>query len=115
MPIKSSVAANERGTIKFTCSFVDESGEAVVPTSITWTLTDKAGNVINDRTSEAVTPAASVNIVLSGDDLAIDSDTTVRRLLTVSIVYDSTLGSGLTENEEIEFPINKMVNIANIP
>lgn len=54
MPIKSSVAANERGTIKFTCSFVDESGEAVVPTSITWTLTDKAGNVINDRTSEAV-------------------------------------------------------------
>jgi hypothetical protein len=93
------IVAKEKSTLKVTVAFTDEDGNAVTPTALTWTLTDSAGTVINDREDEEVaTPGASNAIALSGNDLAIQSGeagTYVERRILVEAVYTSDLGAGL--------------------
>jgi hypothetical protein len=51
MAVNSSITVMppEKGTAKVTVTFSDETGASVAPSAVTWTLTDRAGNVINDR------------------------------------------------------------------
>ena len=99
----------EEGSIAFTCAFTDEEGTATVPDSITWTLTDASGNVMNSRAAVSVSPAASVTIVLSGDDLSIGTYGRQRRLL-VEWIYTSSLGT-LPQKEEISFNITNLTHV----
>lgn len=109
--IDASDYPNERGTLKVTISFTDESGDAVTPATVTWSLTDENGTVINSRSNVSIGSLdTSVTLVLSGADLAL-VNASVDRILTVRITYDSDLGSGLTENEEALFKINPLVNV----
>ena len=95
--------AVEESTYIITAAFADENGDAVIPSAITWTLTDRSGTVINFRDEVAVAvPAALVNIVLSGDDLAGIG----LRILTVQGIYDSASGSNLPLNDEVIFMID---------
>jgi hypothetical protein len=107
MPSTLTTLANERSTYVITAAFTDAAGDAVVPNSITWTLTDEAWRVINSRSAVAVAvPAASISIVLSGADLALhDAKDSGGRVLTVEAEYDSTEGSGLPLNDEVRFRI----------
>lgn len=100
----------EEGSIGYAVAFTDEEGTALVPDSITWTLTDQVGNVINSRSAEVVTPASSVTIVLSGDDLTIGNYGT-RRVLLVEYVYTSTLGTSLPDKHEVHFQITNFVAV----
>ena len=56
-----------------TASFKDENGQPVTPNGINWTLTDIWGNVITNCSSETLTTAQSVTVVLSGEDLPLQS------------------------------------------
>lgn len=104
--------ALERSTYVVTAAFTDESGAAVTPDSITWDLTDTDGNVINSRSSVAVAvPASSIDIVLSGDDLAIQRPSMLWRIVTVEAVYDSSMGSNLPFKDEIRFEIQPLKNV----
>ena len=94
-------SATERGTYVITASFYDESEAAVTPNSVTWTLTDGYGKVVNSRSAVAATPSTSVDIVLSGDDL--DLDDGEQRILRVDADYDSTYGSGLPLISSVSF------------
>ena len=97
MAITLEPNALEDSTYVVTAAFTDEDGIAVVPNTVTWSLKDKSGTVINERTAVDETPASSLDIVLSGDDLdpgAPDSDVGLI-LLTVTAPYDSALGAGL--------------------
>jgi hypothetical protein len=78
---------------------------AVTPDSVTYTLTDTAGTVINSVLDTAISAAATVNIVLSGDDLNLTEGVGKKRRLLVEYVYDSTYGNNLPGKEEIEFEI----------
>jgi hypothetical protein len=105
--------ANEKGTAIVTCAFTDEDGTSVVPTSIKWTLVDMFGTVINNRDRVVVTvPAASVNIVLSGNDLLILPREVraeqVDRFIVIEALYDSSLGVGLPANEEGSFKLRNL-------
>lgn len=100
----------EEGHVSFTATFTDENGTATVPDTITWTLTDVSGNVINARSGVSVSPAASVNIVLSGDDLAIGAYGTRRQLL-IEYTITSSLGSGLPGKHQIEFRVTDFVAV----
>ena len=114
MPTIVSTPAQEGGTYKTIITCKDDDGNAVTPKTLTWTLTDYAGNVINERSNVSETPAASVPIVLSGDDLQVlSSETadTVKRLLTVSITYDSDAGSDLPQNQAMVFPLENLTAI----
>jgi hypothetical protein len=109
MATRLTTKAKDKSTYIVTCSFKDENGNDVTPNTITWKLTDDAGNIINSRTAQTVTPAAAVDIVLSGNDLKY-SDGPVR-ILTVEATYNSLLGTNLPLNEEVKFNISDLINI----
>ena len=106
---------NEKSTLIFTVTFTDEAGGAVIPDSITWTLSDSDGTIINSREDVAIgSPASSVDIVLSGDDLAIlsgETSATVSRRFTVKAVVDTDAGSNLPIKKEAIFPLENLLNV----
>ena len=108
-----TVTPAEEGTAKVAVSaFTDEAGTAVTPSAITWTLTDRRGTVINARTAVAVTPAASVAFLLSGDDLAVTTATSTERHLLITWTYNSTLGNGLTGRAVAVFEIEQLAGVS---
>jgi len=110
MPVNLSVAARDGSTYVVTLGFKDANGVAVTPKSLTWTLTDAAGLVINAREDVVATPAASVALVLSGADLYFDDGPS--RVLTVKAIYDSaTYGNDRPLNEEIRFSIVDLLKV----
>ena len=109
--------ATEQGVFGFSVTFTDDDGDAVIPNADTifWTLTNNVGTVINDRDNEAEASAASITIVLSGDDLAIlpgETAPVVRRRITVLWEYDSDLGDDLPGTAEV---ILKVRNLTRLP
>ncbi len=104
--------AIEKSTFVVTASFVDAAGVAAVPKSgLNWTLTNSSGTVINSRSSVVIAPAASVDIVLSGLDLAMQTGERgkVRRVLTIQGTYDSDEGTGLQINDECVFLLQNLL------
>lgn len=110
------IEAREESTLVITCAFTDEDGDAVIPSAITWSLTDADGTEINSRTDVAVAvPASSINVVLSGNDLAIQSGETadiVWRYFIVEAVYDSDLGSDLPLKDQVAFKLQNLKKIS---
>ena len=119
--------AKEESTYVVNAAFTDEDGDAVVPASMVWSLTDKDASIVNSREDVAVTPlASSSDIVLSGDDLVVTADEItealqdpnigidpilVDRFITFVGTYDSTLGNGLPLTGEFKFKIENYVNV----
>ena len=101
---------NEKSTKVIPVSFQDEDEAAVTPNSISWTLTNETGTIINSRENVSVTPASTINIVLSGDDLAIGDNGMSRRLLVYAL-YDSAYGSDLSLRAVAKFDINNLVAV----
>ena len=87
--------ATEGSTFVVTVPFTDENGDPVVPSAVTWTLVDEGGAIVNSHEDEAATPAATVEIVLTGPDLPADGYLARMLYLTVTGIYNSTLGSDL--------------------
>ena len=117
MASELSIRAQEGSTFVIKADFVeknsDEGDEVLVTPNIglTWSLTDVHGNPINNRIDVPLTPAESVNIVLSGDDLALNSPYPARRYVTVKGTYNSTLGSNLPLKSEVSFQIENLVAV----
>lgn len=109
---KLTVEAVERSTYVVTLSFTDEDANAAAPDELKWTLTTLSGVVVNGRADVIVTPAATVTIVLKGDDLQIlDWQDDGKRLLTVEGTYTSDAGTGLPINEEYEFTVRPLTAV----
>lgn len=102
--------ATEESTYVVTVAFRDESGASVIPTAVTWTLTNEIGTVINSRDDVVATPASSINIVLTGDDLSV-GENGVKRILVVSATYNSTYGTGLSLKAAATFDIENLVAV----
>lgn len=69
-----SAVAKEGSSYFVAVSFEDEDGNAVYPDTVVWTLTDLDGNIINERQDVSIAAAATIEVVLSGDDLKCDDD-----------------------------------------
>lgn len=111
MPTVLTTNAIEQSTYIITASFTDEDGSDVTPKTLTWTLTDEAGNVINSRQDVALTPNTSVEIVLSGDDLVVSTYGT-KRIVTVEGTYDSDAGTDLPLRDQVRFTIDNLVAVS---
>jgi len=109
MSTQLSVRAVEESTYIVTATFLDEDENLVVPNTMTWSLTDIDGTVVNSREDVSETPASVVSIVLTGDDLAVSGDRT--RVVTVSATYDSSYGSGLYLKAAALFDIENLVAV----
>lgn len=98
-------------------NFADEDGSPVVPNAVTWTWSTKDGTtVINSREAVAVAAVStSIDITLSGSDLAILADEAGRaevdRLLTIEGTYNSSLGSNLPIKDEVELTIQNLKKV----
>ena len=106
--------AQEKSTYVVQVKFYDEDGAAETPTAITWTLSTSGGTVINSRTAVSVAaPASTINILLSGLDLAFQTGeyNTAERVLTINATYTSDLGAGLPLKEEFRFLVDNLVNV----
>lgn len=103
----------ERKTLVLTAAPVDETGAAVTPSAMTWTLTDRAGDVVNSRSAVSVTPGTSVAIVLSGADLQIGPTFhDNRRELLIEYTYSSSAGSNLPGGYVVRFEIEPASGIS---
>ena len=108
MPGVIKETATEQSSFKITATFYDESGNAVAPDTMLWTLTDDKGtSVINSREDVAiVTPESSENILLEGDDLAVDGNAKTKRKVTWQGTYTSIeFGAGKPLKDEVTFYI----------
>ena len=112
MPTVLTTHAVEKSTFVITVAFQDEQGNAVTPNELTWTLTDMNGNIINGRDQVSITPASSVDIVLSGDDLALEGDAPELRVLTVAGTYSSDIGSDLPIKDSVRFIVDNLVAVS---
>jgi hypothetical protein len=92
----------------------DENDEVVTPTAFTWSLSTMAGAIVNSRSDVVVAGASTINILLTGNDLALlsgegtNGERQVKRLLTYAATYTSDLGAGLILRGEAVFAINLM-------
>jgi hypothetical protein len=112
MSVEELVSADEGGTYIVPITFTDEDGVTMVPDSVVWNLLDDSGNVVNSRSNVSITPATSVTVILSGDDLVYDSFRT-KRYLTISGTYSGTYGSNLPIVKEFVIPINHLSGIGD--
>lgn len=115
MPIVKLIThAREEGTMVINCAFEDEDDNSVSPQTMYWTLSDTDGTIINSREDEEVSsPAASEDIVLTGDDLAFQSDEEIGavRILLVYGTYNSSAGNGLNFKKSAQFTIDDILKV----
>ncbi len=107
MPGSIKETAIEGSSFKVTAVFYDESGNAVAPDTMTWTLTDEDGSVVNEREDIAITdPSSTESILLQGDDLVVDGNDPVERIVTFEGTYTSAdFGAGLPLVDESRFTL----------
>lgn len=112
MIILSGKATEESSVgIKFT--FTKEDGTAPTISSMTWTLTDTDGAVINGREDVSISsPTAEQTIILSGDDLALTNQEHEYewRVLTIEAMVAITTGT-IPIRESARFVIYNLVAI----
>ena len=102
--------ARENGTYTVKVSFWDEDVVALIPTTITWSLYDTSGTVINSRLDVSVgSPAAVNNIVLTGSDLALGTDDNKLRRITIEAVVTTAVVTAKPIHGEAEFRIGNLV------
>jgi hypothetical protein len=98
---------NNAGSYFINAAFSDDDG-AFTPNTVTWSLSDQAGNIINSRQDVSITPAASVKIVLGAADLQASDG--YDRLITINYVYNSaTYGNNLPDNAQAKFDIGPYI------
>ena len=110
--ITLSTTPNEKGTAIFTLVYTDEDENVVVPATIAWQLMRSDGTVVNDRTF-ANCSFSGTTVVLSGDDLQIYSGDPVdnrKRIFAIQATYNSSAGTGLPMNDEVQFKITNLVS-----
>ena len=110
--------ASEEGTYAINeIQFLDSQDTPVAVTpeagTVTWCLTDKNGDIINSREDVPITSAASMTIVLSGDDLAISGNADkydtrdgviiklYERHVTVQGLVDTVIGTETLDNTPV--------------
>jgi hypothetical protein len=83
--------APEEGQYSVDVYAKDTDGDYVIPDSVTWSLYDLDGNVINSESGEAATPGNPTRITLAGDDLALTDPTADYeiRVLAIEVTVDS--------------------------
>ena len=106
MPAKLTLSAVEKSTIVITASFHDEAGSPMIPSTISWSLLDEQGEVVNNRNDVVVEPSTSINIVLTGDDLDIKKNEIAEsRTCVISGRYNSSYGTDLHYSDSVFFQI----------
>ena len=105
MPLFLKKSAKEGSSYIVNIVIKDEEGNLVTPNNLYWTLTDFAGNIVNNRKDVKITSlSSSVNIPLTGNDLPAKNI-----VFTVKGKYDSTYGNDLDLQDSIAITVNNLI------
>jgi len=108
----TDVELEEKSTGKVTVTFTDEEGDPVQPKTLFKTITDLSGNQILARAEITSGLAASMDILISGNDIIVPVDGLGHIVLLLEGTYDSTnLGNGLPLNDECRIPVNDLIGL----
>ena len=112
MSQKFGVVATEEGTVVIEFTFKDEDTNPVVPNSATWTLFNTRGVVVNNRNQIALTSlTTTMKVVLTGEDLVINSAHGKERIFLVEYVYNSSNGTNLPNKDYCQFAIDDIIGV----
>ena len=101
--------AEEGSTYVIRATYYDEDDNAVTPDSVTWTLTDGDGTIVNSRENVAiVTPSTYNDIQLGAADLRCTSGRDETRVLIVEYVYDSSLALNNPGTAQVSFIVQHL-------
>lgn len=103
---KTFEKAPELGSYPIRIQVTDSDGDIIIPENVTWSLFDKKGNVINNRSSISAIGGNTTNILLQGDDLKIGSFG-IDRFFLFEYTYTSSFGSDIPDNEKLIFQIEE--------
>jgi hypothetical protein len=92
----TSLTIKAGGSIIASASFTDESGQAVLPLNVHWSLTDGSGNIINGRKDVSVTAANTVRVLLGPSDNPALADS--KRV----VIFKATYLSALIPGQQLE-------------
>lgn len=113
MSTKLKEKAMEGSTYGIQADFVvvlPDGDTPVVPNSpLVWDLVDDHGVIVNNKKDQALTPASSVYIVLSGNDLALPDGQPVERFVIIRGTFNSVFGNDLPLVDEVSFQIKNLV------
>lgn len=98
---------NERSSKGITLAFFDEADEAMTPDTVSWSLYNGPGAIVNAREDVSAAPGETVRIVLEGDDNDAATDHEVRKLV-VTATYTSTDGSAQDLVVEFQYSVLKI-------
>lgn len=112
-----ALKAAEEGSYVMNVRFYTLAGTTAAPKTLTWTLTDSSGTVINARQDVNVAaPAADQDILLSGDDLQVLAGETDDYLIRVFLIEgtfdDADLGNDLPFKKEVRFLLENLVDVS---
>lgn len=97
----------ENGTLVLPLNFFDEDDAEGVPETLTWTLKNFSGQVVNEMQNIEIVPSADITLVLTGVQLVV-GDYGTDRELQFSGTYDSQLGT-LRLDQAVRFYIRPRV------
>ena len=110
MTTKIKAVVNEKSAFAIQLNFYDEDDNVVVPNAVNWWLVDLDGTIVNSRSNVSVVPSTTVIIATNDDDNALDTVTSINRIIHVEAPYDSaTLGNDQRQNVEYQYTIRKLV------
>ena len=98
-----SVDVLEGGTIIVGASFEDEAGSSVVPNTLTYTVLNEYEEVVNSLEDQTISPASSIEVTLSGNDLPAG-----KLYFIIEGTYDSDAGSGLPLKGYATFTVQRL-------
>ena len=92
------------GTAVFDITITDEDQEPTIPTSLSYTVKDSTGDIVDFRDNVPMTGlAASMVLTLTGDDLPAGQELTVY----FSGMYTSTLGENVALKGRFTFEVEE--------
>lgn len=104
--------AEEGSTYIIRATYYDEDGNAVTPATVTWTLTNGDGDIVNSREDISIsTPSTYNDIVLGAADTKCSSFKDETRKLILEYTYDSAAGTGLPGTAQVSFIVQKILTV----
>lgn len=118
MTITITTSPNEKGAAFVTIIPTDSEGVVLTIGQLNdpkWQLMQfDTKKIINNR-SFALSSLISLEVLLKGDDLAIFSAESGKRIFAIECTYNSTDGNNIPLTEECEFNINALYSQVNEP
>jgi hypothetical protein len=107
-----TTVADEGSTYIVRATYYDEDDTAVTPDSVTWSLVDGDGHIVNSREDVSIAVPSTYNdIVLGAADLRCKGTRDASRTMIVKYVYDSATVTNAPGIAQVSFQVHNMQNV----